>query len=448
VTDAAALAKEAVAAALSAGATDADAALSEQTGLEVRVRNGEVEHVSESRSKSLGVRAFRGRRTGYSYTNDVSAEGVRRAARRAAELASIAAEDAAAGPPDDSEVGAFDGNLDVVDPESDARGVDHWLDAARESEAAAKSRQGVTMSEGARAGGGRGRTSFATSRGFAAIRERTGAHLYVAVVAEGSQGERQRAAFGQSGPHWSDLKSPREIGDEAASRAVGRIGWKKPPTGAYPVVFAPDIARDFAQKIAMAVSAAAVFRRATFLVDRVGQQIASPALTLIDDATLPRRAGSRPFDGEGVRSRRSAFVEQGRLASWLADSYSARRTGARTTGNAARGAAGETTVAATNLVLVPGARPAEALIADAGEGLYVDDLFHFGVNLTSGAWSRGGSGRWISGGKLAHPVQELTIAGDLSAMLLGFREAADDLEWDGACAAPTVRVDGLTVAAG
>src|SRR5439155_26089317 len=138
-------------------------------------------------------------------------------------------------------------------------------------------------------------------------------------------------------------------------------GWKKPPTGAFPVVFAPEIARDFAQKIAQAVSAASVFRRSTFLVDRVGQQIASSALTLVDDATLPRRAGSRPFDGEGVRSRRNVLVDGGRLASRLANSYAARRTGSRTTGNAARGATGDTAVAPTNLVLAPGRRPPAAL---------------------------------------------------------------------------------------
>ena len=158
--------------------------------------------------------------------------------------------------------------------------------------------------------------------------------------------------------------------------------------------------------------------------------------------------GSRSFDGEGVRSRRNAFIDGGRLTSWLADSYSSRRTGSHTTGNAGRGASGGISVSPTNLVLQPGKRPAAALLADVGEGLYVTDLFHFGVNITTGAWSRGGSGLWISGGKVSHPVQEFTIAGDLRTILTGFREAANDVEWHGACAAPTVWIDGLTVAAG
>jgi PmbA protein len=290
--------------------------------------------------------------------------------------------------------------------------------------------------------------AFASSRGFAAERERTSNYLFASVIASGADGERQRASWGEVAPHRADLRAPRAIGEEAARRAVERIGWKKPPTGAYPVVFAPEIARDLAQTLAEAASASSVHRKATFLANSLGRDVASPALTLVDDPTLPRRTGSRAFDGEGVRARRTAIVERGRLVSWLANAYSARRVGSATTGNAARGMTGDTSVAPTNLVLLPGERPPEALLAEVGEGLYVTDLFGFGVNLTSGTWSRGGSGRWISGGKLAHPVQELTIAGDLPGILRGFREAANDLEWQGSCAAPTVWIDGLTVAAG
>jgi predicted Zn-dependent protease len=182
------LAKDAVEAALAGGATDADAALSEHEGVEVRVRNGEVEHVEESRSRSLGVRAFRGGRMGVSYTNDVSESGVRRAARRAADLASVAAEDEAAGLPDASDVGAFEGALDVVDPSAGSFGVEHWIAAARAAESAATSHAGVAMSEGARAGGGGFRSAFATSRGFAARREQTYSDVMVSVVASGYAG--------------------------------------------------------------------------------------------------------------------------------------------------------------------------------------------------------------------------------------------------------------------
>jgi len=442
------LAKDAVAAALAAGATDADASLAEHWGVEVRVRAGDVEHVEEARSRGLGVRAFRGKKMGLSYTNDVSADGVRRAGRLAAELASVAAEDPAAGLPDAADLGAFDGALDVVDRDARDVGVDRLTSAACRAESSATSRHGVSMSEGARAAGGGYRTDFASSRGFSAQKEKTYAAVSVSVVASGADGERQRGAWGESAPHWSDVGRPEAVGEEAARRALERVGWKKPPTGPCRVVFSPEIARDFAQTLASAASASAVYRRTTFLADRLGETIASPALTLVDDPTLPRRAGSRPFDGEGVRSRRTPLVDRGRLASWLAHAYSARRTSTKSTGNASRMANGGTSVAPSNLVLAPGTRAPAALLADVGEGLYVTELFGFGVNLTSGQWSRGGCGSWIQNGKLAHPVQELTIAGELPAMLAGFREAANDLQWHGSCAAPTVWIDGLVVAAG
>jgi PmbA protein len=440
-------AKSAVAAAVAAGATAADAAVVAESGIEVRVRLGEVERVEQSQARSLGVRAFRGHRLGLSYTNDLSPQGARRAAERAAELAAIAAEDPAAGLPDAADVGALATPLDLVDPAVDARTVEEWRDAARAAEEAARSRAGITMSDGARAGGGHGRVAFANSVGFAGERERTSVHVFASVIAAGSSGERLRGGWVETATHWSDLGGPEAVGHEAARRALEQIGWKRPPTGSVPVVLAPEIARDFARSLAQALSAAELFRRSTFLADAVGERVASEALSLVDDATLPRRAGSRPFDGEGVLSRRNVLLERGRLASRIANSYAARRTESRTTGNAARNATGDTSVAPTNLVLVPGERTPEAVIASVGEGLYVTDLFHFGVNLTTGAWSRGGSGRWISGGALAHPVQEMTIAGDLRHMLLGFREAANDLTWQGGCAAPTVVIDGLTVGA-
>lgn len=442
------VARAAVEEALRSGASAADAQYAEGDSVEVRVRDGAVEQVEESRSRGVSVRAFRGRRVGLAYTNDVTHEGVARAAHRAADLASVAAEDEAGGPPDASDLGALANALDVVDPETADYGVETWRDAAREAEAAAKSHAGIAASEGARAGGGRARVAIASSGGFDAEHEQSVVWTMVSVIATGTTGERQRGSFGQSGPHRNDLPTPRAVGDEAARRALSRVGWTKPPTGKFPVILAPEIARELAGTLAQAASAGAVFRGMTFLARSLGEVVGSTALTLVDDPTLPRRAGSRPFDGEGVRARRTVVFDRGRLASWLSNSYAARRTGTRTTGNAARGAAADTSVAPSNLVLAPGTRPPEALIADAGEGLYVEDLFHFGVNLTSGAWSRGGSGRWIVGGRLAHPVQELTVAGDLPSILAGFREAANDLEWSGGCAAPTVRIDGLTVAAG
>jgi PmbA protein len=215
-----------------------------------------------------------------------------------------------------------------------------------------------------------------------------------------------------------------------------------------PVVFSPEISRDFAHSLASALAASSVFRGTTFLADRLDSSLGSETLTLVDDATLKRRPGSRAFDGEGVRCRRTVLVDRGRVASWLSDCYSARRASFHTTGSAMRSVAGEVGVGTSNLVLEPGLRAPADLIGDVRSGLYVTDLFGFGVNLAAGTWSRGGSGIWIDGGQLAYPVQEFTIAGDLRAMLAGVREVANDLEWHGATAAPTLSLDGLTVASG
>jgi PmbA protein len=268
------------------------------------------------------------------------------------------------------------------------------------------------------------------------------------VFATGEQGERQRDGWYDASTNLARLATPESIGREAARRALRGVGWRRAPSGPAPVVFPPDLACDLAGTIASAVSASSVYRGGTYLADSLGERIASDVVTLTDDSTLPGRLGSRAFDGEGVRGRRTPVVVEGVLQSWLADTYSARRTSTSTTGNAARGPGGPPSVGSTNLVLAGGQRTQKELIGDVRSGLFVTSLFGFGVNLATGAWSRGGSGIWIENGEFAYPVQELTIAGDLPTLLGGVREAGSDLTWHGGCAAPTLLVEGLTVAGG
>lgn len=442
------IARRAVREALQAGATAADVVLVDSEGTSVSVRDGAVERVQDSRSRGLGVRAFRGTQMGIAYTNDVTPDAARETARRAAALSEIAAEDEAAGLPAAADLGALEDDLDLEDPGAGSWSAETWRDRALRAEEAAREDERITMSEGVRAGGGRSRVLCLNSAGFEGDRRVSHCYTGAGMFATGDQGERQRAHYGTTGAHLDQLRDPEYVGRETARRAIERCGYRKPPTGEFPVVFSPQISRDFAYQVAGALSAAAVYRRGTFLADRFGEQVAASALTLVDDGTLPRRLGSRPFDGEGVRGRRTVLLDAGRLASWLADSYAARRTGFHTTGNASRSVGGTTSVSTTNLVLEAGERPPEAVIGDVEQGLYVTDLFGFGVNLPAGTWSRGGSGRWIENGQLTYPVQELTVAGDMRTILTGFREAANDLEWEGKCAAPTVRIDGFTVAAG
>ena len=181
------------------------------------------------------------------------------------------------------------------------------------------------------------------------------------------------------------------------------------------------------------------------LADRFGETIGSSLVTLVDDPTIPRHVGSRAFDGGGVRSRRTVIVEEGRLVSWLADSYAARRLGVDPTGNASRSFSSAPGIAPSNLMLLPGETDPGTMIGDVENGLYVTELFGMGVNLASGSWSRGAGGIWIENGKLAHAVQELTVAGDLPTMLAGVSAVGNDLHWHGRSAAPTIRIDGLTI---
>ncbi len=442
------LAEEGVRAAMTAGATAADVMVAGGDSTYVALREGEIEHVEHSNSRVVSVRAFRGTRIGIAYTNDATREGAAGAAARAAALAEIAAEDEAAGLPDPGDAGACEGEFDLVDAGHTEWTPDSWAALAASAERAARENDSVTHVEAARAGGGVSTIAIANSNGFSGARVRTSCALGIGLFATEESGDRQRGDEYRSGVHLEDLPSPEQIGRLSAQRAELACNSTKPPAGRVPVVFDPRVSRDFAGTLAAAVNAEAVYRRQTFLAGRLGEVVASPAVTLMDDATLHRRPASRPFDGEGVRSRRTVLIDAGRLSSWMADSYSARRAECRTTGNGRRGSSRGPSVGPSNLVLAPGEREPAEIIGDVDEGLYVTQLFGFGVNLAAGSFSRGGTGRWIRNGELTHAVSEFTIAGDLRDILKGVTECGSDLDWNGSTAAPTIRIDGLTVASG
>ncbi len=440
--------RQAVADALAAGADSADAYMVQDDGVTVLVRDGRTERVERSMSQGIGVRAYRGTRLGIAYTNDASADAVREAARRAADLASVAAEDPAAGLPSGDDLGCLDTDLEGADSSASDWTAEGWIDLARRAEAAAREDDRITMSEGSRSGGGRRVVSLSNSVGFSGERTHTYCVVASGVFATGADGERQRDHWYTQATHRADLDSPESVGREAARRAIRRCGYRKPPSGPVPVILPPDITIDVMGSLAQAISAAVVYRRGSFLADRLGETMAAPTVSIVDDPTVPRAAGSRSFDGEGVRARRTVLFDQGRLTSWMADAYSSRRLGVATTGNASRSIASSPGVTPSNLVFQPGARAAKDIVAEVASGLYVTDLFGLGVNLASGAWSRGGCGMWIENGELTHAVQEFTMTGDLPGIMNGLSEAGSDLTWHGRSAAPTVRIDGLTVAAG
>jgi PmbA protein len=235
------------------------------------------------------------------------------------------------------------------------------------------------------------------------------------------------------------------VGRIAAERTLRRLGARKVATAEVPIVFDPETSAELLGQVFRALSGYSVFRNATFLKDKLGQVVASPLLTMVDEGRRVRGLGSRPFDGEGLRTRTNVPLEAGVLRYFLCDAYSARKIGAKPTGNARRGVGGGPTVGAGNLSFAPGATPPDQIIGEVDRGLYVTDTIGFGVDLVSGDFSQGAVGQWIEKGKFVHPVHEVTIAGNLKQMLMEVDAVGNDLEWRGSAASPTLRVRKLMV---
>jgi len=447
-------AKEAVRAAREAGAGSADAIGLSFRETRLLVRRGELETSQESETRGVGVRAFREGRTGVSYTTDASPAGLRRAGREAADLAAAASPDEAAGLPAAADRGApaaiegiDDEAFDSLTPEEGLRRA-----LAGESAAFAEDRR-IVNSQGSSFRASRSTVALAASDGFEASYRKTRFGLEVTVLAEDAGGALQRDGWWTADTALRRLDPAESVGREAARRTVRRLGWRKVETRAVPVVLAPDVAASLAAEVARACCGDALVRGASFLADSLGKPVASPLLTLVDDPGLPGRLGSRPFDGEGARTSRKVLFEAGVLRSFLFDSWSLRklarehpeRARGGTAGNAARGLGGTTSPGTTNLFVEPGTSNPGDLIAGVGDGFYVRETMGFGVNPVTGDYSKGAAGLWIRDGRLDHAVQEVTIAGDLRAMLLGVDGVADDLEFRAECAAPTIRIARMTV---
>lgn len=437
------LADQVLKAARSKGADAADVLVSQGTEFSVTVRKGEVETLTEAGSKALGLRVFVGQRTASTYTSDFSWPTLVRLAEEAVGMARATSEDKAAGLPDqmipaeDVELGLYDASpLELAPLER--------IERARRAEAAALEVPGIVNSQGASWGSGEGSLLLATSRGFVGGYRTSSVSLSVVPQAE-RDGQMERDHWYTAGRGLSDLEPPEQVGRTAAERTLRRLGARQLKTAELPVVFDPESACEILGALFSAVSGYAVFRNATFLKDRLGEAVASPLVTLVDDGRRPRGLGSRPFDGEGLPTRRNVPIERGVLRHWLCDSYAARKLGVAPTGSARRGVGGSPTVGASNLYFEPGAEPPEAIIGSLERGLYVTDLIGFGVNVVTGDYSQGAVGHWIEGGRLAHPVHEVTIAGNLREMLQGVDAVGSDLVFRGGSASPTIRIRKMTV---
>ena len=435
------LAERLVAAASRAGADAADALAVRSISLAVEVREGAVEESERSEGDDVGLRAFVGRRQAVVSTNDVNAN-VAELAERAVAMAKAAPEDPFAGLADPARLARDVLDLDLLDP--DLPTVALLEERAQRAERAGLAVKGVTKSGGASASAGIGGMVLVTSHGFCGAYLSSGQSVSMTAIAgEGTAMERDYDY--SSTLHGADLDPPEKIGRTAGERTVERLDPRKVKSKRVPIVFDRRIAGSLVSHLASAINGAAVARKTSFLKDRLGQRLFRPGIQVLDDPLRRRGLRSRPFDAEGVATRRLAVVEDGVLASWILDSATARELGFASTGHAQRGVSSTPAPGPSNLHLAAGSDPPEALMADIAEGFYVTDLIGVGVNQVTGDYSRGASGFWIENGKRSYPVSEVTIAGNLIEMFQTLLPA-NDLEFRFGTNAPSVRVEGLTVA--
>jgi PmbA protein len=446
------LAADVVALAMKAGASDAEAAVREGDEFSVNVRLGQVETLKDSGSRGLGLRVFLGKRSASASTSDLTAEGIRQLVDGALELAKITEEDPCSGLAESVEFGSVPGDLRLYDEDVYSLPGAERIEWARRAEAAALAADPrITNSDGGSFQAATGRKALANSRGFVGGYRSSYAGVAVSPMAEDVDGSKQVDYWWSGARRLSDLESPESIGKEAARRTLRRLGARRVPTQRVPIVFAPEVAGSLLGSIFEAASGDVIWRGASFLAGRLGEQIASANLTLVDDNTmlLPTGMGgfgTSPFDGEGLPSLRTVVVEQGVLRNYLLNTYTARKLGMKSTHNASRGLAGTPGIGCGNLYLEPGTQTHDQIIGDVPAGLYVTSLMGFGVNVVTGDYSRGATGLWIENGVLTHAVEEITVAGNLTEMLLNVTAIGNDLEFRGAIASPTLRIDGMTIA--
>jgi PmbA protein len=402
-----------------------------------------VETLTDAGSRGLGLRVFVGRRTANVHTSDLSGPALGALVAQAVELARATGEDDAAGLPD--ECPPLDPlDLDLFDPALAALPTEDRIALARRAEEAAAAAPGITNSFGASYGSGETLLVLANTRGFSGSYRRTSASLSTVPVAE-REGAMERDQWYTAASFLADLEAPEDVGRKAAERTLRRLGARKMPTCEVPVVFDPETAQELLGALFDAVSGDAIFRDSSFLKDRLGEQVASPLITLVDDGRRRRGLGARPFDGEGLATRRNVPVENGVLRYYLCDAYSARKLGTRPTASARRGLGGDPGVGSMDLCFAPGNTAPEEIVAGVERGLLVTDLMGFGVDLVSGDYSQGAFGYWIEKGRVTHPVHEVTIAGNLAQMLLDVDAVGNDLVFRGSSAAPTLRIARMTV---
>jgi PmbA protein len=410
------------------------------------VRLGQVETLKESGSRAIGVRVFFGQRAASTYSSDFSRAGLDRMLSSALELAKITSEDPFGGIPPADQMGQIVGDLDLYHEDVYSLPGPERIDYARRTEKAALDFDArIKNSEGGSFDAATGHKVLANSHGFVGEYSRSYCSVAAVPIAQTEDGGMQRDYWFSVARMLKKLDAPEKVGRIAAERTIRRLGARRVKTARVPVVFDPMVSTSILEHIFEGINGDSVYRGASFLAGKLGEKIAGDNLTVIDDGTIPGGFGTSPFDGEGIPTRRTVVIENGVLKSYLLNTYTAKKLGLQTTANASRGLAGTPGIGPGNYFLQPGQKSAKELIATIKEGLYVTEFLGQGVNLVTGDYSRGASGLWISNGELGYPVEEITVAGNLKDLFFNISEIASDLEFRGSVAAPTIRVDGLTV---
>jgi PmbA protein len=437
------LASKLVQRARQAGADAAEALVVEGTSLGVSWRLGKLEDVERSEGRDLGLRVFIGKRQATVSSTDLTEAALGPMIERAVAMARAAPEDPYCGLAEPHLLARDWPDLDI-DDKSVPPSAEDLATIAAEAEEAALAVKGVTNSSGAGASYGRSSVTLVTSAGFAGAYAGTSSSFSCSVLAgEGTAMERDYDF--SSARHGADLERAADVGRRAGEKAVRRLNPRKVNSQSVPVVYDPRVSGGLVGHFAGAISGAAIARGTSFLKKAMGGEVFSRGISIVDDPHMKRGLRSKPFDGEGVKNRRMMLIEEGRLTSWLLDTATARQLGLQTTGHAARGTGGPPSPATTNLYMEAGCLTVRELIADIRQGLYITEMIGMGVNGVTGDYSRGASGFWIENGEIAYPVSEITVAGNLKDMFLNMTPA-DDLEFRYGTNAPTLRVEGMTIA--
>jgi len=446
MTDYRNLASELVSALKKEGADAADVYIVSSDGFNTTIRLGNIEKLQQSTSKGLGLRVFKNGATASTFTTDFQNKTVQQLVKDTLEIVKVSNADKFNGLAPKEFLGEFSGELMLFDESISKLTPEKKIAMVKEMEEAGRSfDKRITNSNGASWSNSVGQVTLANSDGFVGQYKTTIANMSVGLLAE-ENGVKQRDGWFSFNRFFNKLDTPKAVGEEAARRTIKRLGGKKVKSQAVPVVISPEVGRDFIDMIFGAASGGSIYRRSSYLVDKIGQEIVAPSITIVDDATISDGLASRPFDGEGVKSSAVTVIENGVLKTYVCDAYAARRLDAKVTGNAGRNYQSAPGVTSTNLFLKNGKTDPKDIIKSVKNGLYLTEMFGSGVNSVTGDFSQGASGYWIENGEITFPVQEITIAGNVLKVLKNVQAIGNDLSFKlGSTASPTLLISEMTV---